>query len=295
MGICLGLFLLRAYCRETDFFSHHFQDQNVPRVTFRNPPNTPAFAFFHYAADANAKSAESSKPSLNSKVSDTSTTASDTVEKPASGTINAPVQAGAKPEPAPAMIVPGPQSQAIVTQQPALAVHPGWQTQAVVLGYNYLQQLMHVPQQFAPYGQAHPSYVTMGPSPAPSQWMQAPPNWPIQAPPSYAHPVALNHYGYVAVAAEAPPGPVHGNMQDTSFPDITAFLDTLDAKSKGARNLASFADVFKKQDIFQIDELAHFSADQLVKHIGLSYGNAAFLLSKAAKEVVRLKGGNAQK
>ncbi|KAJ7586940.1 hypothetical protein C8J56DRAFT_1051238 [Mycena floridula] len=85
--------------------------------------------------------------------------------------------------------------------------------------------------------------------------------------------------------------PVRENMmssdpfEESSYQSIILFLEQLDQIDK-RRDFERYKDTFESKDYFQIDEIAHLSADTLTgPGFGMSAGNADFFLKALGKKI----------
>lgn len=71
---------------------------------------------------------------------------------------------------------------------------------------------------------------------------------------------------------------------DILYPSIDFFLDLHDEKEP-LRYLLKYKAGFAAHDVFTIVEIVKIGREGLITHIGMSLGNAEYLLSAAKKEV----------
>ncbi|THU82690.1 hypothetical protein K435DRAFT_808089 [Dendrothele bispora CBS 962.96] len=84
---------------------------------------------------------------------------------------------------------------------------------------------------------------------------------------------------------EIPSSDGFDEMALNPYPTISDFLSTLDFMEP-ERNLSLYTDIFKQLHFFHIDELLKLDQNVLTgAHIGMTLGNALFLLEKAQKKV----------
>lgn len=79
--------------------------------------------------------------------------------------------------------------------------------------------------------------------------------------------------------------------EQNPFPTIEEFFDrkhNLDPKQQG-RNLPALVSRFTDEDVFCINELEAYSADQLASGFNLSRGNANYIRDEVSKEIKRVK------
>ncbi|THU88255.1 hypothetical protein K435DRAFT_803633 [Dendrothele bispora CBS 962.96] len=94
----------------------------------------------------------------------------------------------------------------------------------------------------------------------------------------------------------SPEIPSSDGFDDTMFnpyPTISDFLSVLDTMEP-ERNFSLYTDTFRNLHFFHIDELLKLDQNTLTSTIGMSLGNALFLLDKVQKKVKDIKRGQKQ-
>lgn len=74
---------------------------------------------------------------------------------------------------------------------------------------------------------------------------------------------------------------------DIEYTSIDYFLDQLHPRQLH-RDLQRYTVVFRENDYYNIDEIARMGKNDLIKVIGMSSGNAEFILGEVTKEMKRI-------